>query len=228
MRRVGDPASVLQHRLGHEVDEVGEDEHVGPVAGCDSAMSHQPVAQSRVQRGHDDRVLGSDPRADGLPDHLVDVAVVRDVLRIAVVGAERDAVGAELLRERQEVEQVPRHRGLANEEPHAGTEPLSPFLHRQRLVVGLDARRGVGLELLPEDSGGVPVGVLGAFERELRELGRRSCDDAREVHHLREPQHASPPHQGLEVARPERAPWRLERRRGHARRRHEEDVELEP
>ena len=169
------------------------------------------MAERGVQRGHDDRILGGDPRLDGFPDHPVQVAVVCDVLRVAVVGAERDPVGAELLRERQEVEQVPRHRGLADQEPHAGTEPLSPFLHRQRLVVGLDARRGVRLQLLPEEPGGVPVDVLGAFERELLELGRRARDDAREVHHLREPEHAPPAHQRLEVARPERAPRRLER-----------------
>ena len=96
--------------------------------------------------------------------------------------------------ERQEVEQVPRHRGLADEEPHAGAEPLAPLLDRQRLVVGLDARRGVRLQLLPEDARGVAVDVLGALERELLELGRRTRDDAGEVHHLREPEHAPPPH----------------------------------
>ena len=43
----------------------------------------------------------------------------------------------------------------------------------------------------------------------------------------REPEHPPPAHERLEVARRQRATWRLERRRGHARRRHEEDVELE-
>ena len=49
--------------------------------------------------------------------------------------------------------------------------------------------------------------------------------DAREIHHLRESDHAPPPQQPFEVADSERAPRRLERRRGHARRRHEVHVE---
>ncbi len=71
------------------------------------------------------------------------------------------------------------------------------------------------------------VDVCGALERELLELVRRPVDDAGEVHHLGEPEHAPAPHQRLEVAGPERPPRRLERRGRHARRRHEEDVELQ-
>ena len=40
-----------------------------------------------------ERVLGRDARRDGLPHHPVDVAVVGDVLRVAVVRAERDPAG---------------------------------------------------------------------------------------------------------------------------------------
>ena len=46
------------------------------------------------------RVLGRDARGDRLAHHPVDVAVLGDVLRVAVVGAERDAVRAELLHQR--------------------------------------------------------------------------------------------------------------------------------
>jgi hypothetical protein len=143
------------------------------------------------------------------------------------VRAERDAVRPELADEREQVEQVARHRGLADEEPHAGAQPLPPLLHGQRLVVGADARRGVRLQLLAEDAGGVAVDVLGAVERQLLELRRRAGDHAREVHHLGEPEHPPAAHERLEVPGPERPARRLERRRRHARRRHEEDVELE-
>ena len=48
-----------------------------------------------------------------------------------------------------------------------------------------------------------------------------------EVHHLGQPEDAVPAHQRLEVARLERPARGLERRGGDARRRHEEDLELE-
>ena len=52
-----------------------------------------------------------------------------------------------------------------------------------------------------EHAGRVAVDVLG--ECELRELGRGAADDAGEVHHLGEPDHAAPPEQRVEVARVE-------------------------
>ena len=79
----------------------------------------------------------------------------------------------------------------------------------------------------PRTPGRVAVDVVGPLEAELLELGRRAGDDAGEVHHLGEPEHAPATHERLEVARRQRPPRRLERRGGHARRRHEVDVELE-
>ena len=102
------------------------------------------------------------------------MTVVRDVLRVAVVRAEGDPARADLVHERQEVEEVPRHRRLADQEPHPSAQPLPALLDRQRLVVRLDARGRVGLELLAEYPGGVPVDVLGAFEQELLELPGRA------------------------------------------------------
>ncbi len=152
---------------------------------------------------------------------------VRDVLGVAIVGAERNAPRAVLLNERQQRAQVASHRRLADEQPHPGTESLAPFLDGERLVVGVDACSRVGLQLGPEQAGCVPVDVARAVQRQLRQLVRRAGNDAGEVHHLREPEHPAPAHQRLEVARRQGAPRRLEGRRGNARRGHEEDVQLE-
>src|SRR3954454_24563401 len=65
-------------------------------------------------------------------------------------------------------------------------------------------------------------------ERELRELGLVAGDDAREVHHLGEADHAAAAQERLEISLAERAPRRLEARRGDARRGHEVDVERNP
>ena len=179
------------------------------------------------KRGHHERVLGRDAGADRVAHHPVDVAVLGDVLGVAVVGAEGDPARAELVHERQQRLQVARHRGLADQEPHPGAQPLAALVRGQRLVVGADARRRVRLQLLAEEPGRVAVDVGGALERELRELARAAADDAGEVHHLGEAEHAAATHQRLEVAGPSGAAWRLERRRRHARGRHEVDVELQ-
>ena len=71
------------------------------------------------------------------------------------------------------------------------------------------------------------VHVSSAVEGQLLELGRGAGDDAGVVHHLGEPEHPPPPHEGLEISGGERSPRRLEGRRGHARRGREEDVELQ-
>ena len=107
--------------------------------------------------------------------------------------------------ERQQRLEVARHRRLADQQPHAGAEPLPTLLDRERLVVGADAGGGVRVQRLAEHAGRMPVDVLGAVERELRELGRIAGDDAGEVHHLGEADHAPAPEQPLEVARPSAA-----------------------
>ena len=103
--------------------------------------------------------------------------------------------------EREQRLEVARDRRLADQQPHARAEPLAPLLDRRRLVVGADAGRGVGVQRLAEHAWRVAVDVLGARERELLELARVAGDDAGEVHHLREPDHAAAPEQSLEVAR---------------------------
>ena len=99
-----------------------------------------------------------------------------------------------------------------------------PSSGRVALVVGADAGGGVGLEVLAEDAGRVAVDVR-RRERELLQLVRVAGDDAGEVHHLGEADHAAAAQQALEVAPVEGPARRLERRRGHAGRGHEEDVE---
>ena len=215
-----------QHEVGHERLEVGQDQDIRAVAGGDRAEVVEPVVERRAERGHDKRVLGWDPECNGVPDDRVDVPVVRDLLRLAVVGAEGDARRPVLERERRERAQVARCGGLADEQPEPGPQPLASLLHGRGLVVGADPRRGVGVQLRPENAGRMTVDV--ASERQLCELGRRARDDAGEVHHLGEPQHPVPVEQPLEVADRQLAPRRLERRRRNARRRHEVGVERDP
>jgi hypothetical protein len=87
------------------------------------------------------------------------VALVGDVLGLAVVRAERDPRRAVLLHEREQVAQVARARGLADQQPHSGAEALASFLDRSCLVVRADPGRGVGVQTLAEEAGRVAVDV---------------------------------------------------------------------
>ena len=97
------------------------------------------MPEAGVERGHDERVLGRRSLRHGLAHHRVDVAVLGDVLGLAVVRAEGEPVRPELLDERQERGEVARGRGLADEHPHARAQALAALLDREALVVGADA-----------------------------------------------------------------------------------------
>ena len=71
------------------------------------------------------------------------------------------------------------------------------------------------------------VDVLRACERDLLQLGGVAGDDAGEVHHLGDAEHAPPPEETLEVAAGQRPVRRLEVRGRNARRGHEVEVELQ-
>ena len=198
------------------------------VARGDRAEPVEAVPERGMPRRHHDRVRRRDAGRDRVAHHAVHVPAVDDVLRVAVVRAERDATRAVLADERKQRLEVPRHRRLADEQPHPRAEALATLLDRECLVIRADPGGGVRLQLLPEDARRMPVDVLGALERELRELARLTGDHAREVHHLGETEHPAPTHERLEVSGRERTPRRLERRGRDAGRRHEVDVELEP
>ena len=155
------------------------------------------------------------------------MAVVCDVLGLAIVGAERDPVRPVLGEQRQE-----RRRFRAAEPSRISShmpraQPLAALLDRVRLVVGADAGRRVRVRApRPSDAGRVPVDVLG--ERELRELGVARADHAGEVHHLGEADHAPAAQQRVEVAGVSSRRGDSNGDAGHARRRHEVDVERQP
>ena len=75
-------------------------------------------------------------------------------------------------------------------------------------MVGADAGGDVRVQLAPAHARRVAVDVLG--ERELLELARVARDDAGEVHHLGQADHAAASQQRVEVAGRQLAPRRLE------------------
>ena len=181
-----------------------------------------------MQRRQQQRVLGRDALGHGDAAHLVDVALAQQQVGLAVVGAERAALGPVVAHERQQVAQVARVRRLAQQHPGALAALLERLGERRRLVVGRDARGEVGVQLRAVDARRVSVDALALRQRDLRELGGRARDHGREVHHLGQAQHPVARQDLRQVGERERRPRRLERTRRHARRREREHVHRQP
>ena len=225
---LGDDAAVLEHERRAERAEVVEQDAVGAVARRDRAHPRQAVAERRMQRRQQQRDLGRDALGDRDAAHLVDVALAQQQVGLAVVGAERTALGPEVAHERQQVAQVARVRRLAQQHPCALAALLQRLGQRGRLVVGRDARGEVGIQLRPVDARRVPVDALALCQRDLRELGRRARDHRREVHHLGQAQHAVARQDPGQVGERERRARRLERTRRHACGSEREHVHRQP
>ena len=170
---------------------------------------------------------GASAERDRVADDRVDVPVVGDVLGLAVVGAERHPVGPVLERERQQRAQVARARGLADQQPEPGAQPLAALLERRRLVVRLDPGRRVGVQRLAGDARRMAVDV--PREPELRELARREPETTPGKFII-----SASPSTCLRRSSPSRSPVESSRRgdskRGgrDARGGHEVDVERQP
>ena len=135
------------------------------------------------------------------------MALLDDEIGLAVVGAERAALGAISLDQRKQVTEVARDRGLAEQHPHPKAALLQRLLEGHGLVVGADTGRHVGVERWAAHARRVTVDVIGEAGFEFRELRFAAADDAWEVHHLSDPDRAAAAQQTLDVARRERAAW---------------------
>src|SRR6266545_353033 len=106
----------------------------------------------------------------------------------------------------QQVAEVAGDRRLAQQDPHAKAALLQRLFEGERLVVGADARRDVGVERGAADARCVAVDVRGQSGLQLGQLAGPAGDDTWEVHHLRYPDRALAPEQALDVACRERPP----------------------
>ena len=151
--------TVLPHARRPELRQVLEQHEVGPQAGRDGAPVEQAVRPRRVQRRHQQRVLGRHALGHRDPAHLVDVTLAIQEVGLAVVGAERAVLGPVVAHQRQQVAQVARVRRLADQHPHAAAALLQRLLVRRRLVVGADPGGDVRVQRVAGDAGRVAVDV---------------------------------------------------------------------
>ena len=223
---LGDEPSPLPHALGAERHEVRHRDDVGEVPGRHGAVLVEPVVPGRVERGHDDGVRRRTAERHGLADHVVDVSVLLEVVRLTVVRAEQAVRDPVLEHQGEEGLEVPRRRALADHDPHPQAALLERLLVRRAFVVAADPGREVRVQRGAREAGGVTVDVAVAGRGDLGDRVLVPGDDRGVVHHLGQADRPRlRPQQLGDVLGCEGRPRGLERRGRHARGDHHVRVE---
>jgi len=214
--------------LDVEVLEVVDDGKVGEVAGRDgAAVVEQEVARRVMCRGFDcDDGIDAE-LVDGAAADVVDMALLKQVVRMLVVGAEHAALGILGRQQRGERLEIAGGRALADHDELAALELGQRVLHGRALVVGVDADRDVGVEVLALQARRVAVDLLVVRLRghDLGDDFGVVVNDAVGVHHLGETLHAGIVVVGVDRAVVEIRAGLVHGRRGHAGREHEAHVD---
>ena len=214
----GNKASRLPDASGLEGRHIVEAEHVCLVAGCQPPQMVEMVVLGRVARRQHQGVLQLHPGGHRQTHAVVDMAVAKKRVWLAVVGAKGNPVGAVEADRGNKCREVAGGGALTHEDPH----PLAPLLLRLvevgAFVVRLHAGNEVRVKLAPEDPGRVPVDATAACRRYLRQHLRVAVYDAADVHDLGDPERPVHLQQLLELGGTELGPGALERGGGDAAR----------
>ncbi len=185
-RLVDDPAGG-DHRGDCASFEVVEEDDVGAPAGCDHAAVGKPKRPRRRQRSRAvDRERPAAP-GDQRADHVVEVTLLGDVKRVAVVGAEREERRGLDREEGAQRREILRHRALADQHGHALADLLQRFVGAGRLVVGADAGGKIAVEVASAQQRRMAVNVAIGEALELRDAARVGGKHPGDVHELGEP-----------------------------------------
>ena len=217
-QRVVHHPSGRQHHRHRATVQIVEDREIGAPAGRDQAA----VAQAENARGRDRRgaVGGERRRAEFYrrADEKIEMPLLGDVERIAVVGAEGDEGRIALGDDGAERMQVLAHRPFADQHLHALHQLLARFREVGHLVVGAHAGSQIAVEGQAAEQRAVSVDGARLKRRELGEAGRVAGEEARKIHEFGEAQHLRMIGERQKIADLEPRAGRLEVGRRHAAR----------
>ena len=190
VQHVIDPLPIVEHHLRVEVLQGIPHHQVGVVPGGHGAGPAQAIAARRLDRRHLYGRDGTDAHADGLADAIVDVSLPDDVLDVAVIGAEAEAlrVGVVFHDSPDDLLEVPGGAALADmaDDAHGGL-PHDVFVGGALVVRG-DAGQRVGRQFLLGKPGGVAILHLAVKDFKLGVHLGIAFDHRAGIHHLAESQ----------------------------------------
>ncbi len=209
------PAALVDPR-GSEPRERVEAEDVGLIARPEGAELGEAVVLGRVERGQDEGVYFAHPGLDGQLDAVVEVPRLEQGVRLTIVAAEGDVVGAVGQHGGDEVTEILTGRSLADEDPHTLAPLLLGLCELGALVVGLHARCEVRIEQGARESGGVTVDPAAAGGSDAGQHLGITGDHAGEVHDLGHPDGRVLVEQGGDIGGEQLGARALEGRGGYA------------
>ncbi len=154
---------------------------------------------------------------DGAAQHAVHVAVPGELAGVRVVRDEHREARA-LTQQGRERPEVARAAPVADHQPLPGQQARAALLHRDGLVVAVDARRGVRADESVRQARAVPVEHAAPRGLQDPPHGRIAGQQGRQDHDLTEAEDAGPREPRAHFLRAERHGARLVRAGGHARR----------
>ena len=184
--------ALAEHHLHIEIVEIVDDRKIGQIARRDGAAVVQGEVAGGVVAGRLHGDDGIDAVVDGLADEIVDMALFQQVARVLVVRAEHAAVVIRLSEQIDECLEVVRSRAVADHDELAVAQLRHGIVHIGALVVGIDARRDIGSQILAGQAGRMTVDLL-VVRLRRNDLGDDflvAADDTDIVHHLGKALHA--------------------------------------
>ena len=185
-QRVVDGAATGQHGFGLAVFQAVDDHEIGTPAGGDKAA----VAKTESAGGRDrcGAVDGErfDAFSDRFADHVVEMAFLGDIQRIAVIGAERQEGRQALGEDRHQRVQVLGDGAFAHQNVHALADFLQRFGCRGALVIRADPGGKIAVEIKPAEQRRMAIDMTALEGIELGKTDRVLVDDAGEVHEFRQ------------------------------------------
>ncbi len=180
--------------------EIVDDRKIGP-----PARRHQPaIAQAEDARGGNRRgAIGGERRGaepDRSADEKIEMALLRDVERIAVVGAEGDEGRIALGDDGAQRMQILADRALPDQHLHALHELLLRLGKVGDFVIRAHASSQIAVEGVTAKQRAVPVDRPGLKRRELGEAGGIAGEQARKVHEFGKAEHLRVVRERQEIA----------------------------
>ena len=218
--------ALFEHLLDVEMLKVVDDHEVAQIARSNGAPVIQQEVPRRVVAGGLDGGDGVGAQRDGLLYDVVDVALFQQVVGVLVIGAEHAALHILVAQQGSQRLQIAGGGALADHDELAPLQLGDGIGQIVALVVGVDTRRHIGVEVVALQVGGVAVDllVMGLTGHDLFHHLRVAVDGAHEIHHLRQPLYAGVVVEGVDGAVVQIGAGLIQRRGRYAGGQHEAHV----
>ena len=218
--------TLLEHLFNVEMGKVVDDHEVAQIAGGNGAPVIQQEVSRRIVAGGLDGGDGVGAQCNGLLDDVVDMPLFQQVVGVLVVGAEHTPFHILVAQQGDQRLQIAGGSTLADHDKLSPLQLGDGVCQIVALMVGVDARRYVGVEVIALQVGGVAVDLLVVCltGHDLLHHLRVAVDGAHKVHHLRQTLYPGMVVEGVDGAVVQIGAGLVQRRGGYAGGQHEAHI----